>query len=1081
MGCAGSKDAREPSDGLRGGGQDGWATGSAAVTLTSDRAATANPLLKKPSAAVAMQQPLTSSRAPSLPNAVHPAAKVAAPAADDPVGPSAIMLQDKDVPSFPAYVLADFEAIVAGVELSVRKGEWVSVQVDDADPAPEGWCLCCTSRSGSDEYGLVPWANLVSASHAEAEIKALEVGGALKQASVAAARRLREMTIMLTRGESGTFGLDIDDSNIVRSVAPGGAAERQGLLQQNDVIIAVDGVALTNRSLVEVMRKGKRSYELKLLRGVYASGAEQEEAMGTHRAQTTVSAIEGGAAIKEEKRTVAVRRGETGLGIDVSERNVILRVLPGSLAAADGVLRAGDVIVAVDGEELGKRWLAEVIRPGLHSYSFTTLRESWAGPAGQPRSATVNDDIHSLKSWNIADLRDMVSATVAQEAAAAVPDVQQRSSTDSSKQQFGSVDAPLQHRAPPAAPASLGAMRMEEMLRAAMEAAAGDESRATEFEEALSKYRGHPGVLRKQREAEQGRTSENEPAYHAERASISQEEHANVPEEARALTRFPILRLLLLSSPEEIDGGMPVHETLSFHLDRRMSEQQARAVLFALPRRFTVDQEPRWGGKGLRERWLETQHEIFDEMAADGFPGAAWTEADAAVAREEAAAASAAREETARLEAEAAAAKARADTEEEARLEAEEKARAEAGERAKLEAEQKARQEAEARARAEAEEQARLEAEEQARLDAKERARLDAEARARQQAEQKARQEAEEKARAEAEAKAAAAAAATPTKPRSASSTPRPKAGRSYKETQLLQRIGQGTYGSVYRGVCDGEEVAVKVMALQPDTAADIKREIKIMRECACDHIIAYRDAFVREHEMRSTLWVVMEFCRVGSTLDVMRRASKSGVALEEAQICWVVDGMLRALDYMHVQRTAIHRDIKAANVLLTADAEVKLADLGVAAQLYNTMSKRGTMIGTPHWMAPETFSQEGDGAYDTKVDIWGLGITAIELAQLFPPFHETKSVFKVMMLIVNGDPATLDPATPATPEFHDFLRTALVKDPAERPSAAQLLQHDWIRGARHEPLAALVAAQEQQLLISQNAQAESARESGLL
>ena len=114
------------------------------------------------------------------------------------------------MPSFSAFVLADFEAIVAGVELSVGKGEWVSVQVDDADPAPEGWCLCCTSRSGSDEYGLVPWAHLVSASHAEAEIKALEE--TRPQASVAAARRLREMTIMLTRGESGTFGLDIDDA-----------------------------------------------------------------------------------------------------------------------------------------------------------------------------------------------------------------------------------------------------------------------------------------------------------------------------------------------------------------------------------------------------------------------------------------------------------------------------------------------------------------------------------------------------------------------------------------------------------------------------------------------------------------------------------------------------------------------------------------------------------------------------------------------------------------------------------------------------------------------------------------------------
>ena len=116
---------------------------------------------------------------------------------------------------------------------------------------------------------------------------------------------------------------------------------------------------------------------------------------------------------------------------------------------------------------------------------------------------------------------------------------------------------------------------------------------------------------------------------------------------------------------------------------------------------------------------------------------------------------------------------------------------------------------------------------------------------------------------------------------------------------------------------------------------------------------------------MRSTLWVVMEFCRVGSTLDVMRR---QGNPLSEPQSAWVIRGMLYALDYMHTERRAIHRDIKAANVLLTAAADVKLADLGVAAQLYNTMSKRGTMIGTPHWMAPESLGlNPSAGGYNTK------------------------------------------------------------------------------------------------------------------
>ena len=280
----------------------------------------------------------------------------------------------------------------------------------------------------------------------------------------------------------------------------------------------------------------------------------------------------------------------------------------------------------------------------------------------------------------------------------------------------------------------------------------------------------------------------------------------------------------------------------------------------------------------------------------------------------------------------------------------------------------------------------------------------------------------------------------------------------SYAETSLETRIGQGTYGSVFRGRCGDVEVAVKVMALQADTAEDIKREIKIMRECECEHIVAYLDAFIRQHEMRSTLWVVMEYCALGSTLDMMRR---QGAALDEGVIQWVVASVLRGLEYMHTERKAIHRDMKAANVLITAAGDVKLADLGVAAQLFNTMSKRGTMIGTPHWMAPETLGQlADDGKYDAKVDVWGLGITAIELAQMGPPFAETKQIFKVMMAIVNGPPPTLPESHAASPLFRDFLAAALVKDAADRPSCAALLTHPFVTAAEPGGLRLLAADQ---------------------
>jgi len=287
------------------------------------------------------------------------------------------------------------------------------------------------------------------------------------------------------------------------------------------------------------------------------------------------------------------------------------------------------------------------------------------------------------------------------------------------------------------------------------------------------------------------------------------------------------------------------------------------------------------------------------------------------------------------------------------------------------------------------------------------------------------------------------------------------EASGSFRETQLQRRIGQGTYGSVYLGSCGGGEVAVKVMALQADTAEDIKREIEIMRHCDCVNIVKYLDAFLREHQMRSSLWVVMEFCQVGSTLDLMR---KQQAPLPLECIAWVCAGVLSGLEYLHTQRRTIHRDIKAANVLLTREPVVKLADLGVAAQLYSTMSKRGTMIGTPHWMAPETLAQkDGDeGKYGTKVDIWGLGITAIELVQMAPPLAETKSVFQVMMLIVNGPPPQLPPDAPnASPLFREFLAAALVKEPASRPSATELRRHPFIASASPDALKALVDAQQ--------------------
>ncbi|EOD14845.1 putative Serine/threonine-protein kinase [Emiliania huxleyi CCMP1516] len=297
---------------------------------------------------------------------------------------------------------------------------------------------------------------------------------------------------------------------------------------------------------------------------------------------------------------------------------------------------------------------------------------------------------------------------------------------------------------------------------------------------------------------------------------------------------------------------------------------------------------------------------------------------------------------------------------------------------------------------------------------------------------------------------------------------------RARVETKLRRHIGTGANGSVYVGECGGEEV----LSLEPATCEDIKNEIRILRNCDCEHI----DAFVREYQMRSTLWVVMEFCEAGSTLDVMR---KVGRGFDEPCVAGICRGVLRALEYMHVERKVIHRDIKAANVLLDARGGVKLADLGVVAQLQHTMSKRGTMIGTPHWMAPESLGlNPSGGGYNPKgggrppcqfppppagafvafsrgacpVDVWGLGITAIELVEMKPPFNSASSVYEAMMHICQGPAATLKPETDASPLLREFISASLVKDPNERPAAGDLLQHPFLKKASAEALASIVA-----------------------
>ncbi|XP_060553177.1 serine/threonine-protein kinase 3-like isoform X4 [Ruditapes philippinarum] len=254
----------------------------------------------------------------------------------------------------------------------------------------------------------------------------------------------------------------------------------------------------------------------------------------------------------------------------------------------------------------------------------------------------------------------------------------------------------------------------------------------------------------------------------------------------------------------------------------------------------------------------------------------------------------------------------------------------------------------------------------------------------------------------------------------------------------IICKIGRGSYGSVYKSLHkeSGQVLAIKQVPVDTDLQEIIK-EISIMQQCDSPFIVKYYGSYFKNTD----LWIVMEYCGAGSVADIMRLRNK---VLNEEEIATILYYTLKGLEYLHSKRK-IHRDIKAGNILLNTEGHAKLADFGVAGQLTDTMAKRNTVIGTPYWMAPEVIQEIG---YDCVADIWSLGITALEMAEGKPPYGDIHPMRAIFMIPTKPPPSFRNPDK-WSPEFIDFVSKCLVKNPEQRITAQELLEHEFVRNAQ--------------------------------
>ncbi|KAH7336851.1 Pkinase-domain-containing protein [Rhizoctonia solani] len=265
------------------------------------------------------------------------------------------------------------------------------------------------------------------------------------------------------------------------------------------------------------------------------------------------------------------------------------------------------------------------------------------------------------------------------------------------------------------------------------------------------------------------------------------------------------------------------------------------------------------------------------------------------------------------------------------------------------------------------------------------------------------------------------------------------------QQYKKLECVGRGAYGSVHKGVFipTGEVVALKIINLdgQDDDVEAIQKEVALLstlRGSDSTNITRYHGCWLEGPHV----WIVMDFAQGGSVRTLAKATPNNSI--EERFTGIIMREVLQALAFLH-RNNVIHRDLKAANVLISSDGRVMLCDFGVSALLATPHSKRSTFVGTPQWMAPEVILGQ---AYDTKADIWGLGITLYEMATGAPP-HADQDHMRALMLIPKLKPPKLPDSTDASKEMRDFMALCLRETPGDRLSSEELSKSKWIKSSK--------------------------------